>query len=544
MSDIYVEALKTPKENTPPLLKGISGRANTTQPLTEKSYAILRGKLLKNKTAKSGNLIDNFSTFIDRAIIPRTIALKMTDLTESYSNQMWELIEEACSIEKDDDEPYGPELEGRLDKGQAIAERFQEAHDSINECFKYLKEECSKVCIKVFDEINIMKIEPQEKCRSVENLCKRSGIKLEWLSNIQGDYQFNFEPTLLLLPLIKGKSVYTNRSRTLEYLIKYATNKNNSLQRSDKTTTAKNTTIEILHQVEPKYEHRVFSDHAGFIATFSHPFSVPLYVYYHSLENGYQHTNTRIAWNYGAQSSLSIPLSSSNPDSDSRQMFNLHNPREAYIPNLHEKLRYLFGNNNSPGDVLVIVGECTSEIHNSILDLVLKVEQNQFNKKIVRINENTMNIYGAPTLAPGYDLKFINASKKSRDKKGKIINGLGVHALTAYMFYNTKLGPRKIPSLEPKLLTLASNSTTEQNILSLSYGPSNELHAFTHLLNGNENALATELKNCGYCSVGGDLNNISMGDELVQTVDISGTFLRMGSNSVGTSMYDKIVILQ
>ena len=162
-------------------------------------------------------------------------------------------------------------------------------------------------------------------------------------------------------------------------------------------------------------------------------------------------------------------------------------------------------------------------------------------KTFKRTDENTHNVFGAPTQAPGYDLKIVNASKCEYNEDDEVVRGKGVHALMGYLFLNTK---NKAPglSLEPSLLTLKKGNT-RQNLLTLKYGPKNELHAFTHLLNGKEDALANELKECGYTSVGGDLNNLNIGTELVETINRNDSQISMGSNSTSSVMYDKIVIL-
>ena len=87
------------------------------------------------------------------------------------------------------------------------------------------------------------------------------------------------------------------------------------------------------------------------------------------------------------------------------------------------------------------------------------------------------------------------------------------------------------------------SDATRQNILTLSYGPQKDLHAFAHLLNKKENALANELKACGYLSVSGDLNKISVGTDLVETVNERQSFVARGSNSTASKMYDKVTIL-
>lgn len=147
-------------------------------------------------------------------------------------------------------------------------------------------------------------------------------------------------------------------------------------------------------------------------------------------------------------------------------------------------------------------------------------------------------LHGAPTTALDYDLKIVNAGKPEYNN-GKVVPGLGVHALMGYLFLSTRNTTPDI-SLEASLLTLTDG--TRQNLLTLKC-PHNELHAFTHLLNGKEDALAKELKQCAYVSVGGDLNNLTLGDSLVATIDRSGTRLSLGSNSTESKMYDKIVIL-
>jgi hypothetical protein len=43
--------------------------------------------------------------------------------------------------------------------------------------------------------------------------------------------------------------------------------------------------------------------------------------------------------------------------------------------------------------------------------------------------------------------------------------------------------------------------------------------------------------------VSGDLNNISVGTDLVETVNNSQSFMAMGSNSTSSIMYDKVTIL-
>jgi hypothetical protein len=215
-------------------------------------------------------------------------------------------------------------------------------------------------------------------------------------------------------------------------------------------------------------------------------------------------------------------------NSDDSPKLDFHNPRRAYIDNLYEELKNALIPiaSQEKGNLLVVIGECTLEIHVEVLNLVLG-----------NVSLDSVNIYGAKTQAPDYDLKVVNASK-SEYKNGKRVNGLGVHALMGYLFLNTKNKNTGV-ALEPSILTL--NDDTRQNLITINYG--GKLHAITHLLNGNENGLANELKNCGYVSVGGDLNNITVGTDLVQTCNREGTQMSMGSNSTSSTLYDKIVIL-
>lgn len=52
-----------------------------------------------------------------------------------------------------------------------------------------------------------------------------------------------------------------------------------------------------------------------------------------------------------------------------------------------------------------------------------------------------------------------------------------------------------------------------------------------------------KIDNRDYVSVGGDLNNITLGKALVETRDRNGTPLSMGINPGADVTYDKIVIL-
>ncbi|VVS95572.1 hypothetical protein [Desulfoluna spongiiphila] len=537
-------SLSEPKAETPTYLKQISGRQNTIQPLTKRSYQILQKKLTNVKTKFASNThVDTkglkLGLLNDRPKIPRTIGLKMTDLTESYSQQMWALVTAALSIDKDEETPFGPELEGVLETSRAMAKRFQEAVDEIERCYAFLREESSRVVTDVAQALNTRGDVGQETKRQLfDAYFKRYLIDHERLG-----FKDVLTPKHILLPLLKGKSVYRNKAKTLQFLTTVSTKTDRSTLRIDIIKTKSGTSIQMLCQVQPKFESRIYSDHAGFVCVFSNTHSPPLFIYYHSLEHGHQHTNTRIAQNYGAFSGHSMAVQGTGTiDTENPVTLAIHNPRDAYVDHLHEELDWLITlSNKHNGNVLVVIGECTSAIHEGVLDLVLAMEQDKTDwSKLGRVSPSKIRVHGAPTTAAGYDLKLINASKP-RYQQGKPAQGLGVHALMGYLFINTRDQTPRV-SVTANMLTLTGDGT-DQNILTVTF-PNGEKHAFTHLLNGKEDALAKELGGCGYASVGGDLNNITIGTELVATHSRDESRMSMGSNSKSDQMYDKIVILK
>lgn len=542
-----VSPLSDPTATTAPLLKGISGRKGTVQPLTETSYKILSERLSRaqelSKLDPSKVGKPKLGLLLERAKIPRAIGLKMADLTESYSQQMWALLEAALSIDKDEDEPYGPELEGMFEKSRAMAQRFQTAMEEIEQCYALLRRESRQSVLGAAKAIVSMNTDVSTKIQLLEALFTRYNVDYRRILDVEGSVKdYEFVPKQILLPLLKGRSVYRNKQNTLGYLTSVSTKTNRSKERASKAKTKNSTLVEVLYQVQPKYETSVFSDHAGFVARFACNGGRPLFVYYHSLEHGHQHTNTRTAWNFGSQSSLNMVVQGSGKvDPEESTKLSIHNHRDAYIASLFDELRALIGRaSGEQGNVLVVIGECTLSIHEGVLNLVLPRVQSPTDwTKLSRISEGSVNVHGAPTLAPGYDLKIVNAGKPEYHK-GKVVPGLGVHALMAYLFLNTK---NSVSGLDLEASMLKLTDGTRQNILTLKYGPRRELHAFAHLLNGKENALARELKQCGYVSVGGDLNNITVGTPLVATSDRKGTSMSVGSNSTATEMYDKIVLL-
>ena len=541
-------SLTNPSAPTATFLKGMPGSAKSTRPLTESSYKLLKDRLEKQaQQSKQNSPVPNgtpkLGFLLDRARIPRAIGLKMADLTESYNQQMWALVEAAQSIEKDEEEPFGPEVEGVLEKSRQTAERFQQALAEIERCYALLREESRKVVLEGASAIMGMNTDIPTKIQLLEALFKKYNVDYRRLvDNTTGAVTSLDEltPRQILLPLLKGKNVYRNKQKTLSYLLDFSTKKNNSKQLVTRNVTDSDTTIQMLYQVQPKYETSVFSDHAGFVASFSANGCPPLFVYYHSLEHGNQHTTTRTAWNYGSQPGFHLPVFGSDNTPSDKSTLAIHDHRAGYLKNLPDELNALMRLASAQkGNVLVIVGECTLAIHEGILDLVLQVAQNPTDwTQIGRIPVTSVNVHGARTQALNYDLKVVNAGKPKGD--GTDDSGLGVHALMGYLFLNTQNTDPGV-SLEASLLTVGKS--TRQNLLTVTYGPHDELHAFTHLLNKKENLLAEELKDCDYVSVGGDLNNITKGKPLVETRDRNGTQLSMGSNSGADVMYDKIVIL-
>ncbi|MCP3105296.1 hypothetical protein LZ198_41150 [Myxococcus sp. K15C18031901] len=543
-----VSPLTDPNATTAPHLKGISGRKGTTQPLTERSYRILKERLDKqNKFSGQSPVQDGLpklGLLLDRARIPRAIGVKMADLTESYNQQMWALVEAALSAEQDADEPFGPELEGMLEKSRATALRFQEALDSIERCYDYLRQESAEAVRNAAAAIVGMDTDDNSKLELLRVLFDR--YQVDYSGEGENDFLTNLyeslRPRQTLLPLLKGANVYRNKKNTFDYLLSVSTKTNQSDELKTWAKTAKGTTIAMKYQVQPKFDTSVFSDHAGFVARFSCPGAPPLFVYYHSLEHGQQHTNMRTALSYGAQSGFSLFKQGSGTfDPDKSSKLSIHDHRDAFLGSLYQELDSLLGvAKQEQANVLLVVGECPRIIHEGILELVLyRVQSDMDDEVIGRVSELSVNVHGAKTQAPGFDLKFENASK-SEHKGGKLVAGMGVHALTAYLFLNTQ---HVTPGLEVEASLLTLTDGTRQNLLTLKYGPQNELHAFTHLLNGKENALAAELKTCGYVTVGGDLNNLTSGTALVETCDREGHRLSLGSNSTSSEMYDKIVVL-
>ncbi|GMU09060.1 hypothetical protein [Corallococcus caeni] len=541
-------SLTNPSAPTATFLKGMSGSAKSTKPLTESSYKILKDRLDKQaqqikQNSPLPNGVPKLGFLVERARIPRAIGLKMADLTESYSQQMWALFEAAQSIEKEEEEPYGPELEGVLEKSRQTAERFQQAMDEIERCYAVLRDESLQVVHAAANAIIGMNTDVPTKLQLLEALFKKYNVDYRRLLDINTGAVSNFDslvPKQVLLPLLKGKNVYRNKQKTLDYLMSFTTKTNSSKQLVTRKVTDDDTTIQMLYQVQPKFETSVFSDHAGFVASFSTNGCPPLFVYYHSLEHGNQHTTTRTAWNYGSQPGFHLPVFGTGGTSPEKSTLAIHDHRAAYLKNLPGELNALMTLASAQqGNVLVVVGECTLAIHEGILDLVLQVAQDPTDwTQIRRISESSVNVHGAKTQALNYDLKVVNAGKPKAD--GTDDSGLGVHALMGYLFLNTQ-NPSPGVSLEASLLSVGKD--TRQNLLTVKYGPHGELHAFTHLLNKKENLLAKELKDCDYVSVGGDLNNITQGKALVETRDRNGTQLSMGSNSGADVMYDKIVIL-
>jgi len=225
-------------------------------------------------------------------------------------------------------------------------------------------------------------------------------------------------------------------------------------------------------------------------------------------------------------------------------------PRLAYVDNLFESgllWKLVQDARSDDGHVLIVIGECTSSVHERFLDKIMGVTMASSGRR-ERVPLSASDKDGTGTQIENFKLKYVNASKTGKPKKSGAKSetdseGLGVHALTAYMLLNVKSAGKKPGfKLDPCLLTLTDG--TRQNMLSLTYGPNGEKHAFAHLLNKKENALANELARCDYVSVGGDLNNITIGEDLVETAAWDVRSISTGSNSTSSVMYDKITILE
>jgi hypothetical protein len=340
-----VSPLSEPTATTAPLLKGIYGRKGTTQPLTPRSYEILAARLMKaQQSARFDPGKDSkpkLGFLMDRAKIPRAIGLKMADLTESYSEQMWGLLDAALAIDKDEDEPFGPELEGVFEKSRVTAKRFQQAMDAVERCYAALREESSRVVIDAARSILAMNTDESTKLQLLDALFLRYDVDYQRLVD-GNDVREMVTPKTTLLPLLKGKNVYRNKSNTLGYLTSSSTKVNQSSELAWQGRTKKGTVIEMLYQVQPKFETSVFSDHAGFVSRFSCNGCPPLFVYYHSLEHGQQHTDTRTAWNFGSHSSLNLALQGSGKvDPEESAKLSIHDHRQAYVKSLYEELRVL-----------------------------------------------------------------------------------------------------------------------------------------------------------------------------------------------------------
>lgn len=546
-----------PSGTSAPKLEWMSGRANTVKPLTQRSYEQLVRALKKLSSGPSHTITPQkvdlkLGLLIKRSKLPRAIAVKMADLTEAYNQQLWALLESANAIESDKDEPHGPELEGVFEKSRDTAMRFQEALDGIERAFALLREESHKAVIEAVKAISSMNSDARTKLILMQALFNKYAINVDTVRNQDGTFSIQkTKAKHILLPLMKGQNVYRNKKSTFEYLLSFGTRANKSQNLQNQANTKNGTCIEMLHQVQPKFDTSVFSDHAGFVARFSCPKTdwPPLYVYYHSLEHGQQHTSTRTAWNYGSIGGLELTTPRSGFQGGNKGTLKVHEPRNAFLGNLHGLLGKLIETaQKEKADVLLVVGECTETIHEGILDLLLpRVQDPQNWQTLTRAPLSQVNVHGTRTQAKGFDLQVVNASKSEYDSEGERTRGQGVHALVGYLILNTA---NKKPGVkvEPSLLSIQKTKKKKrvevrQNIITVKYGPKDELHAFSHLLNGDEDDLAAELGNHNYITVGGDLNNLSSGTALVETVDRSGSHMSMGSNSTGSKMYDKIVLL-
>ncbi|MGH1347957.1 MAG: hypothetical protein ACRBN8_40760 [Nannocystales bacterium] len=490
-------ALSNPQGPTPHKIEGISGRAKTTNPLTKRSYDEIRRKRDKLQQRTEVSERPKLSHFLDDARIPRSIALKITELTVAYNHDLERLIDAARRHSSSVD--TAPELEGRFEKSRTTAERFQKAMAGVERNYGILRTSSADAIKVAMQNIDALKVEDDTKI-AIRNLILN---KYDIDSN-------TFESRDTLLPLIKGSDIDGARRQALDHLLSFPTQENKSSDRASAIVTKNGAKIEMLYQVQPSDRNmNLFSDHTGFVAGFSKVGTPPLCVYYHSLEHGHQHTHNRALRQNGSTRPSYLGSEA------------VVNPRTGFIDKLKAEGLELLGRAKAgKGHALLIVGECTSYIDS-------------------RIRHTVRDLPGAQP----FTIQFINASKPTYGSGGGVLGqGKGVHALTGYLFVN-KVVPPAAMKVEAKLIEQfdGDGSVTRQNVIAVTYA--GEKHAFTHLLNGKENELAEELAVQKYVSVGGDLNNISVGTEIVETSNRDLTYMATGSNSTGTKMYDKIVLL-
>ena len=274
----------------------------------------------------------------------------------------------------------------------------------------------------------------------------------------------------------------------------------------------------MLHMVGKERGPFVFSDHSGFVCKYSAGGTGDLYVYYHSLEHGEQHTITGTARYFGSLPEQKISTFTKKKENTKKKdsFHSIHNPRGHYVECLKAEIKWLDEQvDGTGGEILVVIGECTKTIYQDV-------------KSHLRNNYSLR-----------YQIVDINAGKpgtKDENKDG----GPGVNALYGFQLIG-RTGTTK--HWEINAYMIKKNGCWEQNFLGVRQEGTKPKHALAHLLNGNEDDISLGLYDGGYSSVGGDLNNISAVTELIATCNREMSRIYVGSNSSATKWYDKIVIL-
>ena len=538
-----IAILSDPMGTACPTITGIDGEVNPTTLLSKRSYDIIVERKIKaekhKKCSEKKGELRKLGYIQARAVIPRAIGVKITELSESYSQQLTKLIKEAQNLWEDKVNLYGTEIEGGFAKSKITAERFERAINNIEKEFANLRMKSRNVMLNAWKTLESAMVDDGPAEGKFRDMNRKYGGDVKWDVN-KNEWEFSPAP-LILLPLLKGKDVYKNSYAALESVLNVRRNKYNSSERHNKAMTkTKKTTIEMLYQVQPKHGMSVFSDHAGFVCKYEFEGKPPLYIYYHSLEHGQEHTNRRAAWNYGSQSYLGLPVRNNEKTSKKAQRRTIQEPRLAYVENLRVQLSYLSELAEEERDILIIIGECTSTIDERVREFLKDLTDINGASGEANHKKTSPNVKNAKlTYLKNYDFECINASKKSWGVHGWG-TGKGVHALVGYMLRHK--GERDV-EVTAKMVTLGSD--VKQNFISVVARGRDweEKHAFTHLLNGCEDELAKELNRCRYVSVGGDLNNLTCGKDLVETWDREARQMSIGSNSTGRKMYDRISII-
>lgn len=540
MQDVEIEDLQEPKVPGFPTIPGISGASGSTKHLTARTYKIIenRDTKVKKHLKQMVNAGDKLKLGYvrDRAVIPRALGEKLADMSESYSRQLKTLKKAWEKIDSTRVGTYGTEIEGGFAKSKSTAARFQRAVVAIEKIYNELREMSLKVLNDAWTAYCATNASVVADDKFIDVVKKYEG-EVEWDSTLT-KWKYITRP-LILLPLLKGRSVYTQSSAALNVITSVGTKSDNSVYPQNRWKTRAGTVIEMLYQVQPVHKLDVFSDHAGFVCKYDFRGMPALFIYYQSLEHGHTFTNQRAAKTPGARGVVWMPVQGNEPKIVVRT--DLHEPRNSYIGNLRALIPHIsaLAKGAGGGDILIIIGECTKSVDDQVMSFLKNLP---VKGSTVKSTGRTLKMETLLGALEGYTLTRTNASKKQKNKKNKWVQGLGVHALVGYLLHNPA---NKCVTVSPKLVTFADGPVT-QNFLSVDgkIGGSGDMHAFAHLLNKQEDKIARELKACDYSSVGGDLNKLTIGDKIIETIDRNESYACMWSNAAGDNMYDKICIIE